>query len=257
MSRQTAAEDTTAVVPIANVAAPGPTDATDALGRQGTTTTKRRRDGPSARKRKQARAEMAAPAPVNDDGSVDEMVDAVPGEGHDRSASEVSEDESDVAPRIPTSPYGSPLVIATKDDGGVADNGDDDDMDALGSLNHDPLSVGSIFSRRAAAERLSGLDVAARVWSTTTQLLGDSPAAHKLAWATAASNDRAYLVVMGANTSFTLVHHFTIMDVELRPRDPILGRLVAFEADMRDGAPPGWWCLMGSPQIFSDCSAPN
>ncbi len=166
------------------------------------------------------------------------MVDAIPGEGHDRSASEVSEDESDVAPGSPTSPDGSPLVIARQDDGGVADYGDDDDMEALGNLNHDPHLVGSIFSRRAAAERLSGLDVAARVWSTTTQLLSDSPAAHKLAWATAASKDRAYLVVMGANTSFTLVQHLTIMDVKLRPRDPILGRLVAFEADMRDDAPP-------------------
>jgi hypothetical protein len=44
---------------------------------------------------------------------------------------------------------------------------------------------------------------------------------------------------MGANKFFTLIHHLAIMDVELRPRDPIKGCLIAFEADMReDGAPP-------------------
>ncbi len=92
--------------------------------------------------------EIAAPAPIDDDGSVDGMVHAVPGEGHDRSASEVSEDESDVEMGNPTSPDGSPLVIARKDDSGVVDDGDDDDMEALGNLNYDPHSVGSIFSRR-------------------------------------------------------------------------------------------------------------
>jgi hypothetical protein len=131
-------------------------------------------------------------------------------------------------------------------------------MEALGYLNHDPHLVGSIFTRRAADERLAGLDIAARVWSTMKQLLGDSSAAQKLACATAASKDRAYLVVMGANRFFTLIHHLTIMDVELRPRDPIKGHLVAFEADMReDGAPPGWWYSMGPPRTFSNCSTPN
>ncbi len=86
------------LVPTSNAATPVPTDATDALGRQATTPAKRRQVGPSARKRKQAREEIEAPAPVDDDKSVDGMVNAVPGkeEGGDPLASEVSEDEGNV-----------------------------------------------------------------------------------------------------------------------------------------------------------------
>jgi hypothetical protein len=86
---------------------------------------------------------------------------------------------------------------------------------------------------------MAGLVIAERVWAMTKQLLGDYPAAQKLAWATAASKEWAYLVVMGGSKNFTLIHHHTVLNVELRPKDPILGRVVAFEAEMRDdGAPP-------------------
>ncbi len=59
----------------------------------------------------------------------------------------------------------------------------------------------------------------------TRQLLGDYPAAQKLAWAAAAaaSKERAYLVVMGGSKYFTVIHHLTVLTVELRPKDPILG----------------------------------
>ncbi len=87
-------------------------------------------------------------------------------------------------------------------------------------------------------ERLAGLDIATNVWNTTKQLLGDSSAAQKLAWARATSKEWAYLLVMGGNKYFTLIHHLTIMDVELRPKDPIKGQLVAFEAKMRDDGAP-------------------
>ncbi len=118
--------------------------------------------------------------------------------------------------------------------------------------------MGLIFACRAADEQLAGLDVTANVWNTTKQLLGDSSAAQKLAWATAASKEQAYLVVIGGNKCFTLIHHLTIMDVELHPKDPIKGQLVEFEAKMRDdSAPPGWWYLVGPPRTFSGCSAPN
>ena len=44
---------------------------------------------------------------------------------------------------------------------------------------------------------------------------------------------------MGGSKYFTLIHHLTVLNVELRPKDPVLGRVVAFEAEMRDdGAPP-------------------
>jgi hypothetical protein len=126
---------------------------------------------------------------------------------------------------------------ADADEQSTTDN--DDDLDALGDLMRDPQLVCSIFARRAADERMAGLDLAERVWATTRQLLGDYPAAKKLAWATDASKERAYLVVMEGSKYFTLVHHLTVLNVELRPKDPVLGRVVAFEAEMRDdGAPP-------------------
>jgi hypothetical protein len=116
----------------------------------------------------------------------------------------------------------------------------------------DPQLVCSVFARRAADKQMAGLDIAERVWATTKQLLGDYPTAQKLAWATATSKERAYLVVMGGSKNFTLIHHLTVLNVELRPKDPILGRVVAFETEMQDdGAPPRLLCLTGRPQIYS------
>jgi hypothetical protein len=253
-----------------NFTAPVPADATDALVLQDAMP-KRRRAGPSLLKRKQSRAANEVSAAVNNDKSLDKAVKAAP--DNDRGANpltpEVSNDEGgveeddnssaeSVTPQLNPTPQ--PLAIAkgetSSNDGSHDDN--DDDMEALGSLNRDPHLVGSIFARHAADERLAGLDVSANVWNTTKQLLGDSSAAQKLAWAMAASKEWAYIVVMGGNKYFTLIHHLTIMDVELRPRDPIKGQLVVFEAKMRDdGAPPGWWYSMGPPRTFSGCSTPN
>ncbi len=53
-------------------------------------------------------------------------------------------------------------------------------VEAVGNLTHDPLLVGSIFTRQAEDERFAGLDVTTKVWETTKQLLGDSSAAQKL-----------------------------------------------------------------------------
>ncbi len=84
-----------------------------------------------------------------------------------------------------------------------------------------------------------GLDVAAKIWATTKQLLGECSRAQKLVAALAASREWAYLVVMKGDRFFTLIHHIMLMDVELCPRDPIRGKLVAFEANMReDNTPP-------------------
>jgi hypothetical protein len=231
--------------------APVPADATDALVLQDAKP-KRHRAGPSSRKRKQARAANEVSAAINNDKSVNEVVNAAPDNdgGANLLTPEVSNDEGgveedddsraeSVTPQL--NPKPQPLA-STKGETGSYDgsyDNNDDDMEALGSLNRDPHLVGSIFARRAADERLAGLNVAANVWNTTKQLLGDSSAAQKLAWAMAASKERAYLVVMGGNKYFTLIHHLTIMDVELCPKDPIKGQLVAFEAEMRDdGAPP-------------------
>ena len=79
--------------------------------------------------------------------------------------------------------------------------------------------MGFIFARQAERERRAGLDVAAQVWATTKQLLGDNTTAKKLTAALAALKQRAYLVVMKGDRFFTLIHHLTLLDVELRPRD--------------------------------------
>jgi hypothetical protein len=54
LARRAAGSDAKALVPTDDVAALAPTDATDGIGRQAATLTKRRRVGLSARKRKQA-----------------------------------------------------------------------------------------------------------------------------------------------------------------------------------------------------------
>ncbi len=91
------------------------------------------------------------------------------------------------------------------------------------TLMLDPQSVCSVFAHRAADERMAGLDLAERVWATTRQLLGDIRADQKLAWAAAASKERAYLVVMGGSKYFTLIHHLTILNVEPQGPHPPAG----------------------------------
>ncbi len=75
MVRRAAGGDATALVPTEDAAASAPTDAIDAIGRQAATPTKQRRVGLSARKRKQAREEVAVPAPIDND-IIDEETDA-------------------------------------------------------------------------------------------------------------------------------------------------------------------------------------
>ena len=45
----------------------------------------------------------------------------------------------------------------------------------------------------------------------------------------------------------------TLMDVELHPRDPIRGKLVAFEANMREDNNPPWLVVFDGPpgDLFS------
>jgi hypothetical protein len=228
------------------------------------TVSKQRRAGPSACKRKEARTAQEVPAAINDEvESADEDADIAPDDDDDAGPTmpEVSDDEGgvhgdddDSAESVTLQPTaksqppasaenvtgGQPPASTRSTTGGNDESEDDKNytMEALGNLTRDPLLVGSIFTRQAEDEQFAGLDVAAKVWETTKQLLGDSSAAQKLAWAMAASKERAYLVVMGGDRYFTLIHHLTIMDAELRPKDPVKGKLTAFEAEMRDQGPP-------------------
>jgi hypothetical protein len=236
---------------------------------------KRRQEGPSARKRKAARAADEAPPPHASDNKniINEEMDAgvaAPNEDKDNELSdampEVSNDEglggeddnsgTESAPRSSQKPNTLPIAKGTSltpaDEDDKLTNDNDDDLDALGGLMRDPQLVCSVFARRAVDKRMAGLDLAERVWATTRQLLGDYSAAQKLAWAAAASKERAYLVVMGGSKNFTLIHHLTVLNVELRPKDPILRQVVVFEAEMRDdSALPRLVLFDGRPQISS------
>ena len=56
---------------------------------------------------------------------------------------------------------------------------------------------------------------------------------------------------------FTLIHHLTTLDAELRPRDPIKGRLVTFEADvLYDGFPPRLVVLDAPPRNLFEVLRP-
>ena len=113
------------------------------------------------------------------------------------------------------------LLSKARDTPGSPETSEDEEwhaFSALGGLNLHPGSVGSIFADQAERERRAGLDVAAQVWATTKQLLGEDPTAYKLLAALAASKRQTYLVVMKGDQFFTLVHHLTMLDVELRPR---------------------------------------
>ena len=248
-------------------------------------TPRRRRSGPSARKRKEARAtpqvpegageamgEEPIPAAAEEEPFEEpaQEANAQEAEDDDRTTTpEVSEDEA-AAPEsddegveggtyrqathyarggakgpppatVRREPGEGVLPPAARNEPSSPEYSEDDEFYAfadLGTLNHLPGSVGFIFARQAERERLAGLDVAAQVWATTKQLLGEGTSTQKLSAALAASKQRAYLVVMKGDRFFTLIHHLSMLDVELRPQDPIIGKLVAFESEVIHGEFP-------------------
>ncbi len=134
--------------------APVPADATDALVLQDATP-KRRHADPSSRKRKQARASNEFSSAIDNNESVEEVVNAAPDD--DRGANlltpEVSDDgggvEEDekssaesVTPQL--NPKPQPLATAKGETGSNNGSYDDNDneMEAIGSLNCDPRLVG-------------------------------------------------------------------------------------------------------------------
>jgi hypothetical protein len=141
-----------------------PADAIDATmlkGLQDPTPAKRRQEGPSARKRKEARAAYEAPPHPEVD-----AVDTAPNEDGDNEVSdadiatpEISDDEGpggegedssteSAPPRSIPKPNTSAVANgssrpANKDDGST--NNNEDDMEALGGLMRDPQLVCSVF----------------------------------------------------------------------------------------------------------------
>ncbi len=125
---------------------------------------KRRREGPSACKRKQAQEEVAVPVPVVDD-IIDEVMDAgavAPDAHEDIALSDATPEVSDDEGRGGDDDDQTP---ADADEKSTNDN--DDDLDALGDLMRDPQLVCSVFACWVADEQMAGLDLAERVWATT------------------------------------------------------------------------------------------
>jgi hypothetical protein len=190
---------------------------------------------------------------------------ATPEVSEDDAAAEESDDDNveDVTPAAQKARSGSkvPPPASAQRELSSPDNSEDDEyyfFADLGRLMLEPASVAYIFARHAERERRAGLDVAAQVWATTKQLVGEAPPGDKLSAALAAANRRAYLVVMRGDRYFTLIHHLTILDVELRPREPIRGRLVAFEADvLYDGFPPRLVVLDAPPRELFEVLRPS
>jgi hypothetical protein len=117
--------------------------------------------GLSARKRKLARADVVATAPVDDD-VIDEETDAgaTAPEAHDDVAlsdttPEVSDDEGrgEEDDDLPPTNANKSLTNDNEADADERSTTDyDDNLDALGDLMRDPESVCLIFARRAADE---------------------------------------------------------------------------------------------------------
>lgn len=276
LTRKAAGRDTTKMMPVEAITA-----ITTERG-----TPKRRRAGVSARKRKEARTTPTAPpvadadpegveeddAAALDDGASD-PIPTTPEVSDDEGGAHWEDDDSansahsaartnhQLTQRGGLGTTEPPPARARGTPSSHNDSDDDNEeyiLAVLGDLNHDPKSVGSIFARQAQHERREGLDVAAKIWATTKQLLGEGSRAQKLTAALAAARERAYLVVMKGDRFVTLIHHLTIMDVELRPRDPIKGKLVAFEADMReDNNPPRLVVFDGPPEDLFGVLRPN
>jgi hypothetical protein len=166
-------------------------------------TPRRRRLGPSARKRKEARSTPQVldrvdeamgiePAPAADEEEPLEEPATARGahaqevEDDDRTPTpEVSEDEAaaddsddehveDVTPAARNARSGAKGPPPAQRELSSPDNSEDDEYYTfadLGRLNLDPVSVAHIFARQAERERRAGsragLDVAAEVWATT------------------------------------------------------------------------------------------
>jgi hypothetical protein len=131
------------------------------------------------------------PAAVQEDGvydAGDDVHTTTPEVSEDEGPAEESDDDSvdNVTPRqaSQTARGGAPgpPPAAAQREPSSPENSEDDEGHALtdlGVLNHDPVSVGFLFTQQAGRERRAGLDVASQVWATTRHLLGGSTTASK------------------------------------------------------------------------------
>ncbi len=110
----------------------------------------------------------------------------------------------------------------------------------IDSLEHRMYSEGTValvFAHTVTQAWLAGQPFGDNVVSSMAALFEGSENPNPCAVAAAlepdAANARAYLIVMNGKVGFTLLHHLQQVDQEIRPRDPIATKIVAFEGNIR------------------------
>jgi hypothetical protein len=114
-------------------------------------------------------------------------------------------------------------------------------MDALEQRMYSEGTVASVFARTVTHAKLAGNPFGAEATDAMASIFkgNDNPdtSAVAAALAPSAASTRAYLVVMNDDVGFSVLHHLQRMDREIRPGDPIIDHIVAFEGDIRPQGP--------------------
>jgi hypothetical protein len=107
-------------------------------------------------------------------------------------------------------------------------------MEALEQRRYSKGTVALVFAQAEARRTNQGF--ATKAMASLASIFEGSenpdPGAVAAALETEASNSQAYLVLMNDNVGFTLLHHLQRLKCEIRPGDPIINRVVAFEGDI-------------------------
>ena len=107
-------------------------------------------------------------------------------------------------------------------------------MEALERCRYSKGTVASVFAQTEARRTDQGF--ATKAMASLASIFEGSknpdPGAVVAALETEAANSQAYLVIMNDDVGFTLLHHLQRLKCELRPGDPIINRVVAFEGDI-------------------------
>jgi hypothetical protein len=113
------------------------------------------------------------------------------------------------------------------------------EMESLERCRYSKGTVASVFAQAKARRTNQGF--ATKVMASLASICEGSknpdPGAVAAALETEAANSWAFLVVMNDDMGFTLLHHLQRLKCKIRPRDPIIDRVVAFEGDIRPQGP--------------------
>ncbi len=110
-----------------------------------------------------------------------------------------------------------------------------EEMDALECQVYTTGTVASVFARTITQSQLTkkiGAEVLAAMEDIFQGNENLDPGAVTKALQPDTARARDYLAVVNLEVGFTLLHHLQRMDQEIRPGDPIVNRIVAFEGDI-------------------------